>query len=262
MTVAGDLVGKRALVTGAGGGIGAAIARRLGQAGAVVVLSDLPGPALEQASDAAARTGAHVVQLAADLSDDTEASALPVRARDDVGGLDLLVNCAGVMQTKPFADLTVHDWRRVVDTNLTAVFLVTQSAAKLMAAQGAGSVVTVASVAARSGRPNSAHYAATKTALLSLTKSAAMAFAPDVRFNAVCPGVFLTPMWDAIMQERDERFGAGSGDDYLNEVLREVPLSRAGSVEELASVVTFLLSDHASYITGQAINVDGGLEMN
>lgn len=131
-----------------------------------------------------------------------------------------------------------------------------------MQAQAGGSVVTLASVAARSGRPDAAHYAASKSALLSLNKSAAMAYAPQVRFNTVCPGIFLTPMWETILADRETEFGPGAGQAYLEQVLSKVPLSRVGAMFELSNVVAFLLSDLASYVTGQAVNVDGGLEMD
>ncbi|GAA3094251.1 SDR family oxidoreductase [Nonomuraea salmonea] len=183
MPVTIDLTGRTALVTGGAGGLGFACARALADAGADVVLSDLESPRL---SRAAAELGA--AARPADLTDRAQAAALV----DGLDRLDVLVNCAGIMRTTPLLDIEPGEWLRVVDVNLNATFWLTQAAGRRMAGQGAGSIVTLASVAARSGRPNAAHYSASKTALLSLTRSAAEALAP-VRVNAVCPGVVLTP---------------------------------------------------------------------
>lgn len=249
-----SLVGKVALVTGAAGGLGLASALKLREAGATVVISDLGGERLEQTSEQ------HALQaIPADLQHQTACAALVDRVLEQQKRLDIVVACAGVMQTKPLLEISEAEWQRVLDINLKGTFLLVQTAAKAMQH---GSMVLLSSVAGRSGRPNAPHYAASKSGLLSLTKSAAMALAPKIRVNAICPGVFFTPMWEGILADRDREFGVGAGKAYLEEVVAKYPLGRVGELEELSNAVLFLVSDMASFITGQALNVDGGLEMD
>ena len=256
-----DLTGRVVLVTGAAGGLGSAVARAAVDAGATVALCDLPGERLESLREQLAREGSSVIAVAADLSAKPACEDVVRSVVAQTGGLHCLVACSGVVQTKALLDLSEDEWLRMININLNGIFFSVQAAGAVMIESG-GSMVLFSSVAGRSGRPLAAHYAAAKTGVLSLTKSAAAAFAPNVRVNAVCPGVFLTEMWDRILEDREEMFGEEAAHGYLNKVVAAAPLGRAGEPSEIASAVMFLLSDAASYITGQALNVDGGLEMD
>jgi NAD(P)-dependent dehydrogenase (short-subunit alcohol dehydrogenase family) len=256
------LEGRAVLITGAAGGLGSAVARAAAEAGATVTLCDLPGDRLAAAAETLADTGASIIAVGANLTSRAACEEAVSRSAAEAGALDALVACAGIVQTKALLDLSEDDWRQMIETNLNGMFFCVQAAGAHMVEAGGGSMVLFSSVAGRSGRPHAAHYAAAKTAVLSLTKSAAAALAPTVRVNAVCPGVFLTDMWDRILEERTAMFGEEAARGYLERTLAAAPLGRPGEPSEIAAAVRFLLSDAASYITGQALNVDGGLEMD
>jgi len=262
VSVTVDLSGRSALVTGAAGGLGSACALALASAGARVVASDVDADRLAAFVMKLNRGGSSAVAMPADLGTAQGNRQVVQDAIDACGRLDAVVACAGIMQTKPFLDLTETDWRRMIDINLSGVFWLLQAAGAAMLESGGGSIVLCSSVAGRSGRPLAAHYAAAKTGILSLTKSAAMALGPTIRVNAVCPGLFPTAMWDGIMADRATLFGPEAGRAYKEQSAQASQLKRPGDPREVGAAVLFLVSDAASYVTGQALNVDGGVEMD
>lgn len=249
---------KTVIVTGAANGMGARCAARLLEAGATVIAHDLDAKGLAEVESRGQRCHELVT---GDLCNAGAAEVL-LEAANSHGGPDALIHAAGVMDTQPFLDMSLDDWRRMLEINLTASFSLVRTLGAAMRSRGSGAMVLFSSVAGRGGRPLAAHYAASKAGVLSLTKSAAGALAPAVRVNAVCPGVILTRMWDGIIRQRDQQFGDGTGQEYLDQVLERTCLRRAGSLDEIADVALFLVSDASAYMTGQALNVDGGLEMN
>ncbi|MDW5596238.1 SDR family NAD(P)-dependent oxidoreductase [Conexibacter stalactiti] len=257
------LEGRTVIVTGAAAGLGRATAATVAAAGARVVLSDLPGDALDAATAELSAAGAEVVARPATLGERASTTALVADTVAD-GGFDGLVACAGISGTRPFAELPREEWDAVMNVNATAMFdLVQEAGAALETAGRGGSLVLFSSVAGRGGRGDAPHYAASKAAVISLARSAALAFGPArVRANAICPGVIMTRMWEERIEGLDREFGAGAGQRYLDALTDRMALKRLGTPDEIAGAVLFLLSDAAAYVTGQALNVCGGLEFD
>ncbi len=289
--------GKVAIVTGAGQGIGQGVALRLAAEGAAVVIADYNASTAAETGVEIQVAGGTALPYAVNIADVGAVQTMVDDVVAHLGRIDILVNNAGVVQTKPLLDLDEIDWDRVIDVNQRGTFFVLQAVARQMirqlpealrsgagvadllssqldqrAAEAAttnetlaasyGKIVNFSSIAGRRGRPLSTHYAATKAAIISITQSAALALAPyRINVNAVCPGIVPTPMWTQIDQDRAHLFGAKEG-EAMAAFIQQVPLKRAATPEDLAGVVAFLCSADADYITGQAINVDGGYEMN
>jgi 3-oxoacyl-[acyl-carrier protein] reductase len=245
-----ELSGKVALVTGAGRGIGRAIAAGLARAGATVAVNDINPDSCERVAAELAPASA---AFHADVSNKHAVQAMIDGVLERWGRLDILVNNAGVEPHASLLTLDEWDWRRTIDVNLTGPFLCAQSAARVMKNTGGGVIVNIASIAGRAGglRDRSA-YVASKTGLVGLTKECARELAADhIRVNAVCPGVIETEM-TALLRQSEEQ---------MKRWLEDIPQGRLGTPDDVVGLVLFLCSDAAAYITGQAINVDGGKVM-
>lgn len=231
----GRLAGKRAVVTGAARGIGAAIAETFERHGATVARLDVTE------DDGI---------IGADLADPDAATAAATRAIDQLGGIDILVNNAGVLRMAPLLEITVEQWDSTFDVNVRAMLLTMQMAARSMIASGRpGTVINMASMGGKVGSPNQAHYAASKAAVIALTRVAAMELGPHhITVNCICPGYVLTEMGAATRtQAMIDAWSATS------------PLGRLAQPADVANMALFLASEEASYCTGQAMNVTGGM---
>src|SRR6516165_9087123 len=236
------LSGKRAVVTGAANGIGAAIAARFVAEGASVILADID---FERASALAERLGQRAVRT--DVARKAEIESLFEQVRRDWGTLDILVNNAGVTHAAVLDELTEEDFDRVIAVNLKSALFATQSAVRLMG-QG-GSIINMSSVNAVLAIPNQIPYAISKGGMKQLTNVTAQALAPrGIRVNAIGPGTILTDMGRAILEDEAQ----------TRRVLSRTPMGRCGEPEEIAAIALFLASDQSSYITGQTLYADGG----
>lgn len=264
-----SLTGKHILVTGAAQGIGRAVACRLAADGAQLTLLDRRADGLEGTAKLIADDGAASPHCAVIDLTDTAAAVAAVGAVDDASPLAGLVNVAGVGLCAQFFDLSLEQWRRTLDVNLTATFVLCQEAGRRMAGRGAGRIVNMASIAGKTGSEILADYCASKAGVISLTQSAARALGPSgVTVNAVCPGLVWTPMWRETatwMARANPQFAEAHltpEQVYETSVQAMTPLRRPTRVEDIAAMVAFLLSDDAQLITGQAVNVDGGIEVH
>lgn len=249
------LADRAILITGAASGIGRACAELTARQGARLLLVDRTAEALEPVADAVG-AAADVC----DLSDIANAGRLVERCAAEHGAIDGLVNAAGVFQTRPLLEITADDFDRLLAVNVRALFFLHQAAARAMVEQGRGSIVNLASTAARVGRPHAAHYAMAKAAVVALTRSAAAALGPaGVRVNALCPGLIETPMIDRIRSERAHVFDT-TPDAVQSRWESMIPMGRLGTADEVAAIAAFLLSDAAGYVTGESIGIHGGTD--
>jgi NAD(P)-dependent dehydrogenase (short-subunit alcohol dehydrogenase family) len=234
---------KRVLITGGASGIGAATAARFVEGGARVAVLDRD----PEGCDRIRRELSLPAAITADVSDHAQLQSAFAVILSALGGLDVIINNAGISIRHNFLDITPDDWNRVLAVNLTGVFYVAQTAARHMMEHDGGVILNMASTNGIVGHPYYADYNATKAAVIELTKSMALELAPKVRVNAVAPGYVLTPM------QRAEY-----SDEMLEAVNQKIPLRRHAQPEEIAALFAFLASDDAAYLTGQVYVIDGG----
>ncbi len=255
------LEGRRGFITGAGTGIGRAIAIEMVREGADLCVTDLDGVAAARVCEEAReiRSGATVISDTLDVRDATATATVVERAANQLGGLDLAVNNAGVSSMRRVVDLTEQDWDFNMDINAKGIFLSCQAEVREFQRRNTrAAIVNTASMAGKKAAPLLAHYSASKFAVIGFTQSLALEVAEQgIRVNAVCPGYVRTSM-----QEREVGWESSlrgiTPDEVIADYLRAIPLGRMEEPEDVARVVTFLLSDRAGYMTGQAINVTGG----
>jgi len=273
------LDGKVAIVTGAGrpGGLGEAICLRLAAAGARVVVTDLGveqellGAAhigstegMEAVAAGVREAGSEAIAVALDVRDEDQVQAAVRRSVEAFDRLDILVNNAGIgYRISPVVETVVEQWRMVLEVNLTGAFLCTKHAAAQMIRQGQGGrIVNIGSQAAKSGHRHMAAYTASKHGMVGLTRSAAMELGPHgITVNAVCPNHVTTGL-GAVQNEYFARLNGQTVEQYLAAMRERIPLRRVGLPEDTAGAVAFLCSEEGAYVTGEAMNVSGGVEMH
>ena len=259
------LDGKKAIITGAAQGLGAALAERLAAEGCDIVLWDINEEVIRStAADIAQKTGRRTWGFAADVTDAEALRILMDKSVGLLGGLDVFVSNAGILISGESVDFDAAKWRKVIDVNLTGYFLCAREAARIMLAQNrGGSIIQINSKSGKKGSFRNSAYAASKFGGIGVTQSLALEFAESgIRVNSICPGNLLdSPLW---VNSLFKQYAANQGiteAQVRQKYIDQVPMKRGCQYEDVANVVVFFASDESSYMTGQAINVTGGQEM-
>jgi 3-oxoacyl-[acyl-carrier protein] reductase len=246
-----QLKGKTAVITGSGRGLGKAIAWKLGQMGANIVLNDITvSDSVDATAEEFKAAGINVAVTKGDVRNYDDAVTMVNTAVETFGSIDILVNNAGITKDTLISLMSEKDWDDVLDINLKGAFFCIKAVSKKMMKQKSGKIINIASVAGVMGNPGQANYSASKAGLIGLTKSTAKELASrGITCNAVAPGIIVSKMTDVLPDSVKENY------------LSNIPLKRFGTPEEVANVIGFLASDDSNYVTGQVINIDGGLVM-
>jgi 3-oxoacyl-[acyl-carrier protein] reductase len=245
-----NLSGKVALVTGASRGIGKAVALKLAQAGADLIVTATSLDRAEKTADEITAIGRKALAVKVDISNTSDVEALFAKITEEFGRLDFLVNNAGITKDGLLMRMKDADWDAVLDTNLKGAFVCTREAIKLMGKAKGGSIVNVSSVVGEMGNAGQANYCASKAGLIGFTKAVAKEYARrNITVNAITPGFIETDMTDVLSASVKE------------DLLKQIPVGRLGKPEDIANAVLFLVSDMGSYITGHVLSVNGGMYM-
>ena len=262
MESAGELAGQVAIVTGAGRGIGRATALELARLGADIVVAELDKAGAERTAGEVKAAGRRAVALATDVTRRADLESMAGRTLADLGKIDILVNNAGIYRAAATLEITEEHWDAVLDINAKALFFACQAVLPAMIKRKRGCIVNLASMAGKVGSRTNLPYNASKAAVVSITKSLALAHAEHgIRVNCVCPGFVETDMWNMVAREQGKLLGL-SPEEFTRQRKAQVPLGRMERAEDVANVIGFLATERAAYMTGQALNVTGGLVMH
>lgn len=252
--------GKAVIVTGAASGIGRAAALAFAREGARVACADINAEGAEDTARAIAAAGGEAIAVSADVASEADVREMVAEAVRRWDALDILFNNAGVGLGAPVVNMTLAQWQRVLDVNLTGVFLGCKYAIPEMLKRGGGAIINTASDAGLRGSPYLSAYCASKAGVVLLTKSLAVEWAAQgIRINCVCPGLVRTPIVEPYLRQMQELTGAAPGETW-ERLARSHPIGRVGEPEDVARAVLFLASEEAAFITGVALPVDGGME--
>jgi NAD(P)-dependent dehydrogenase (short-subunit alcohol dehydrogenase family) len=257
-----ELQEQVAIVTGAGRGIGRATALELARMGAEIVVAELDQANAERTATEVRGCGRRALVMQTDVTSRNALSAMVEQTRAEFGRIDILVNNAGIYRAAKTLEVTEEHWDAIMDINAKAVFFATQVVLPTMIEQKRGVIVNLSSMAGKIGSRNNLPYNASKAAVISMTKSLAVAHAADgIRVNCVCPGFVETDMWAAVAHEQSALLNQ-SPEEFTRRQARRIPLGRMERAEDVANVIGFLASSCSDYMTGQALSIDGGLVMH
>lgn len=254
---------KIAIVTGAGQGLGEAIALRLAKEGCKVSIADINFSAAKKVAQKIEEAGGHSLSLEVDVTKSKQVKLMVEQTVSKFGGVDILVSNAGILRVHEITEFPEEEWRRVIDVNLISYFLTAKEVAKVMKKQKSGVIIQINSKSGKKGSYQNSAYAASKFGGIGLTQSIALDLAPyGIRVNTICPGnLFDSPLWVHTLYDKYAKKWSISKEEVRKKYESQVPLSRGCTYEDVTNILVFLASDESSYMTGQAINVTGGQEM-